>query len=327
MFDEAALREVWYGGKPPGLALRALAVLYGALSGARRGLYAAGALGSRTLAVPVIVVGNVAVGGTGKTPLTLALVDALRRRGYTPGVASRGFGGSAAGPRRVLAGDDPAEVGDEPLLIAEATGAPVAIARRRAEAGALLVAAGVDVVVADDGLQHYPLARNVEICVIDGERRFGNGRLLPAGPLREPPGRAVRADFRICNGGAPAPGETAMHLAGTTALALGGGETRPLSAFARAHAVAGIGHPERFFALLRAQGCEAIPHAFPDHHAFRAGELDFADGLPVLMTAKDAVKCRSFARPGWWSVPVRAELPETFFDEVVTALKKNRRSD
>ncbi len=216
-----------------------------------------------------------------------------------------------------------AQCGDEPLLIRKVTGVPVAIGCDRVAAAKLLLAAheddgvAVDMLVADDGLQHYPLFRNVDICVIDGERRFGNGRLLPAGPLREPLARLETVMFRVCNGDAAQPGEIPMRLLGDTAITLNDTMLRkPLDSFAgqRVHAVAGIGNPARFFAMLRAAGIDVIEHAFADHHPYQPGDLDFGDGLPVLMTEKDAIKCVAFSPTNAWQVPVRAELPAEFFD-------------
>lgn len=283
----------------------------------RRLAYRRGWLHGEKLPVPVIVVGNLTVGGTGKTPLTITLVEALRARGREPGVVSRGYGGSQREPLLLGETADPAQVGDEPCLI-HASGVPVAVGRDRPAAARLLLEAGCDVIVADDGLQHYRLARDVEICVIDGERRFGNRRLLPLGPLREPMSRLRSVDFRVCNGGTEAPDEVPMRLEGGMVRALADAREQPLAAFAgqRVHAVAGIGNPQRFFDSLAMQGLDVIEHPFADHHAFTAADLDFGDGLAVLMTTKDAVKCRPFAREGWWSVPVHAVLPETFFDAV-----------
>jgi tetraacyldisaccharide 4'-kinase len=309
------LQAAWYGtGRLPWWCYP-LAGFYGAVAKLRRALYRAGWLRAVRLPCAVIVVGNLTAGGAGKTPLTLALIEALRTRGYRPGVVSRGYGGSVREP--ILLGDapDPAQVGDEPCLI-RAAGVPVAIGRDRPAAAQLLVEAGCNVVIADDGLQHYRLARDIEICVIDGERRFGNTRLLPAGPLREPLDRLASVDFRVCNGGVAQAGEIPMRLQGGRVRALGDGHEQSIAAFAgtRVHAVAAIGHPQRFFSSLAAQGIDVIAHPFPDHHAFVAGDLDFRDELPVLMTDKDAVKCRGFARHDWWSVPVKAELPEAFYD-------------
>jgi tetraacyldisaccharide 4'-kinase len=254
----------------------------------------------------------------------IALIEALRTRGHTPGVISRGYGASASEPQLIHAASDPASFGDEPVLIAQATGVPVAVGRDRVAAGRLLLSRhACDVIVADDGLQHYPLFGNVEICVIDGMRRFGNGWLLPAGPLREPLSRLESVTFRVCNGGAAQKGEIPMRLIGDSAIALVDVTMqRPLSAFAgqRVHAVAGIGNPARFFEMLRKTGIDVIEHAFADHHAFRSEDLAFDDTLPVLMTSKDAIKCGAFARDGWWQVPVRAQLPPEFFDEIAARL-------
>ncbi|WP_049622575.1 tetraacyldisaccharide 4'-kinase [Frateuria defendens] len=315
------LASAWYGGGRVPWWTRPLAALYGGVVALRRGLYRSGRLRRVRLPVPVVVIGNLTAGGTGKTPLTIALAEALRARGFRPGVVSRGYGGSLREPRLLGEHPDPAEVGDEPCLI-RASGVPVAVGRERPAAAQRLLDAGCDVVIADDGLQHYRLARDVEICVIDGARRFGNRRLLPAGPLREPMERLGTVDFRVCNGGRAEPGEVAMRLRGGTARALSDGGERPLSDFAgqAVHAVAAIGHPARFFDSLRGQGVEVIEHPFPDHHAFEPADLAFGDARAVLMTEKDAVKCRRFAGAGWWSVPVRAELDEGFFEGVVARI-------
>lgn len=311
------LESAWYGvGRAPWWT-GPLALLYGLLTGLRRVLYRWGVLRSVRLPVPVVVIGNLTAGGTGKTPVTIAIAESLRRRGYTPGVVSRGYGGSQKEPALLDDSPDPAVVGDEPCLI-RASGVAVAVGRDRPAAAKLLIAAGCDVVIADDGLQHYALARDVEICVIDGVRRFGNERLLPAGPLREPLSRLEQMDFRICNGGAVAPGDTPMQLQGGQVSALVDGQSKPIADFTGqdVHAVAAIGHPQRFFASLRSQGLQVIEHPFPDHHAFVPADLAFNDDRPVLMTEKDAVKCRLFAQPHWWAVPVRAVLPQAFFDEL-----------
>lgn len=315
------LQQRWYEpDAPPAWWTLPLAALYGSVTGLRRWLYRRCWLRSVNLPVPVVVVGNVVAGGAGKTPLTIALVEGLRTRGMKPGVVSRGYGGTAGTPMLLDAQPDPAVVGDEPALIKLRTGAPVAVGADRPGAARLLLDQGVDLIVADDGLQHYTLARDLEICVVDGKRRFGNGRLLPAGPLREPVSRLREVDFVVCNGGEPQDGEVPMTLALGDAVSLGEpAQHRPLSAFAgrSVHGVAGIGHPMRFFEALRAHGVDVVEHAFPDHHRHAVQDLDFGDDLPVLMTEKDAVKCRAFAKPGWWGVPVTAQLPESFFDAVV----------
>jgi len=326
MFDESELQQIWYGRRDVPWTLRGLAALYGSVAGVRRRLYSAGLLPRTRLPVPVIVVGNISVGGTGKTPLTIALIEALRARGFNPGVISRGYGGSARGPLLVDAGSDPRSAGDEACLVAQATQAPVAAGRDRVAAGrVLLEASRCNVVIADDGLQHYKLFRDVEICVIDGERRFGNGRLLPAGPLREPANRAAAFGFRVCNGGVAEAGEVAMTLRGGDAIALTApARRRELNDWTgqRVHAVAGIGNPARFFAGLRAAGLDVIEHAFADHFDYAPADLDFGDELPVLMTDKDAVKCAGFADARCWRVPVRAELPGDFFDAVAARLRQ-----
>ncbi|HXE67033.1 MAG TPA: tetraacyldisaccharide 4'-kinase [Rhodanobacteraceae bacterium] len=319
------LQSCWYGDCAPPWWTRPLAALYGGVTAARRAMYRHGLLRSERLPIPVIVVGNIVAGGAGKTPLTIALVQALRERGFRPGVISRGYGGNARAPLLLDAQPDPAVAGDEPALIKLRTGAPVAVGVKRADAARLLVPEGADVIVADDGLQHYALVRDIEICVVDGVRRFGNGRLLPAGPLREPESRLSDVDFVVCNGGVSLTNEALMHLALADAVALADlAAHRLLAAFSRqrVHAVAGIGHPPRFFDALRTFGIDVIEHPFPDHHRYVAADLEFADSLPVLMTEKDAVKCRAFAKQNWWNVPVTAELPATFFDAVAARLKR-----
>ncbi|MGP1664711.1 MAG: tetraacyldisaccharide 4'-kinase [Rhodanobacter sp.] len=320
------LEAAWYGGGRAPWWVRPLAALYGVVVRLRALLYRRGWRRSVRLPVPVVVVGNLSVGGTGKTPLTIALAEELRRRGYCPGVVSRGYGGSQREAYLLGAHPDPAQVGDEPCLI-HASGVPVAVGRDRPAAAQQLLDAGCDIVLADDGLQHYRLARDLEICVIDGVRRFGNRRLLPAGPLREPLARLRRVDFRVCHGGTPESGEYPMRLRNGAALTLDGSQVQALADFSgqRVHAVAAIGRPPRFFDSLRAAGIEVVAHAFADHHAFVSADLDFGDDLPVLMTSKDAVKCSAFAQPHWWQVPVQAELPTAFLDALVARIKMLRR--
>lgn len=319
------IARIWYDGVAPPWWLRALVPVYRGLRALQRMPYRLGLRRPARLGVPVIVVGNLTAGGSGKTPLVIALVEALRVRGHRPGVVSRGYGGTETGPLLLDDVPDPAAVGDEPCLIRRRAGVEVAIGRDRAAAAALLIERGVDVVIADDGLQHIALARDVEICVIDGQRRFGNGLLLPAGPLREPLSRLAEIDLRVCNGGAPQGMEVPMQLVGDVAVPVARtAATRPLAAFAgqRVHAVAAIGNPARFFAGLRAHGIDVLEHAFPDHHAFVADDLAFGDELPVLMTEKDAVKCTGFATPQHWCVPVRAHLPGAFLDAVAARVRR-----
>ncbi len=317
---------------------RVLALLYGALAGMRRGLYRRGMVRCRQVPVPVIVVGNITAGGTGKTPLTIELVTRLREAGWKPGVASRGYGRDDAGTARWVTPDmSPELAGDEPLLIAWKTGVPVRVDRNRVAAARELLAAGCNVVVCDDGLQHYRLARDIEIEVVDAQRRYGNGLLLPAGPLREPVARAAICDFRVVNLGQASDagvetstsgfGEWAMRLRIDSARPLKGGRNRSLQSFSgqRVHAVAGIAHPQRFFQMLRARGIGVVPHAFADHHRYQPADLSFGSELPVLMTEKDAVKCQSLATDWHYAVPLQAELPAAFWVALLDRLGKLAR--
>jgi len=325
MFSDKSLNAIWYGTAKPALWLRALSGVFKAVGRLRRDMYASGLLSRVRLRVPVVVVGNITVGGAGKTPLVIAMIQALRARGFNPGVISRGYAGTGAALLTVDERSSPLSVGDEAALVFQTTQVPFVVGRNRVQAGrVMLERTAVDVIISDDGLQHYRLQRDVEICVIDGERRFGNGYVLPAGPLREPKERLENVALRVCNGGAALSNEIAMHLSGDEAISIADPQQRrPLRDFAgqRVHAVAGIGNPERFFAQLRALGIEVIPRAFDDHFPYAEKDLDFGDGLPVLMTSKDAIKCAAYSRLDLWSVPVRAELPESFFDTVAQHLR------
>ena len=310
---KAALESIWWRTAAPPWPLRLLEPLYAGIADALADRRKARAV---RLPVPVIVIGNIAIGGTGKTPVTLALVEMLRGLGATPGVLSRGYGGAGPFPLLVTPTTSPQAAGDEPLLMAQRSGVPLCIAPSRAEAGLALLAAHpkVDVLLCDDGLQHYALARDLEFCVVDGARGHGNGHRLPAGPLREAPARAAQCALLLVNGAAAedyGPNALRFDLVAGQAIHLGTGERRPLSAFAglAVEAVAGIGNPQRFFEGLAAQGMRVRPHAFADHHAFTADDLDFASEAPVLMTEKDAVKCRLLKLPtdtNLWYVPVTA---------------------
>lgn len=299
----------WYTATPWTPLLAPASWLYGAAVGLRRHAYCRGWLHSTRVAVPVIVIGNLTVGGTGKTPLVAAMALRLLARGLRPGIAARGYGGRVRrGARRVTPESDPREVGDEPVLLARNTGCPVAVAPRRVEAAELLIEAGTNVVICDDGLQHYALARDAEIAVVDAARGYGNRWLLPAGPLREPLARLAKTDLLLRQG----VGGDFELVPGAARPLAGAGQARPLESFAgeRVHAVAGIGDPERFFDMLRAAGLEVVPHPFPDHHAFREEDLRFQDDDAVLMTEKDAVKCTAFAGGRHWYLPVTARLNE-----------------
>lgn len=310
-----ALLRLWWRPEPPPLALRGLAALYGAVADRLASHRRAAA---ERLPVPVIVVGNIAVGGTGKTPITLLLIEQLRAMGRKPGVLSRGYGGRGPFPLLVDAETAPERCGDEPALIAQRTHVPLCVAPSRVSAGRALLAAHpeVDVLVCDDGLQHYALARDLELCVIDGYRGHGNGHRLPAGPLREPVVRAADCALLLINGSDAAPyGDRALRfdLIAERAVALHGEATRPLASFAgeTVDAIAGIGAPQRFFDQLRRLGLTVREHAFDDHHAYSQSDVAFAGPAPLLMTEKDAVKCRRLNLPSSveaWVVPVDAHL-------------------
>ena len=329
MSAAARLARIWYS---PGRTLTAtlllpLAWLFGAAAAMRRAAYRAGILRRTRLPVPVVVVGNITVGGSGKTPLVVALAEALRERGHRPGVVSRGYGRRTRDVREVRAADDARDVGDEALLLA-ATGAPTWIGADRPAAAQALLAAhpDVDVIVADDGLQHYALARDVELAVV-GVRGLGNGALLPAGPLREPAARlaAVDAIVRLALDDAPtAHGYGVREFAMSHEAQAFVNLQSPARAFdpallrhPAAVAIAGIAHPERFFGTLRALGFLGTTHAFPDHHRYAAQELAFPGAPAVLMTEKDAVKCRAFADPRAWMLPIRARVDPALVEFVL----------
>ena len=297
-----------------------LALLFGFLAGLRRRLFAFGWLKSERLPVPVVVVGNIAVGGSGKTPVALWLTEALRARGRRPGIVSRGYGGSVDGVAEVPAGGDPARFGDEPVLMASTSGCPVFIGRDRPAAGRALLAAHpeVDVLIADDGLQHYRLARDVELVVVD-EATLGNRLRLPAGPLREGVGRLAEATLILAHGGFSAALARAVGPVPVFRFELVGGAFERVGARSercraadlrgrRLHAMAGIGRPERFFSQLEAMGLEIERRPFADHHVFTPADVAVPDGDVLLMTEKDAVKCAPFAPADSWVWPVRAQL-------------------
>lgn len=333
------LHRIWYEGAAGYRLLLPLAGLYWLAVELRRFLFRARVRQSCRPAVPVIVVGNVTVGGTGKTPVTIWLGGALRERGFRPGIVSRGYGGSkSAGPVRVDAASDPAIVGDEPVLLALRSGLPVVVDANRCRAAEMLVGEGCDVIIADDGLQHYRLGRDYEICVIDAARGLGNRRLLPAGPLREPIDRLAEVDQVIVNGRPPG-GERLtdveqnaieFRLVASDAVKLDGSLTRPLSGFAgrTVHAVAAIGNPQRFFDMLRSLGIEVIEHPLPDHAGLSRADLDFADRFDILMTEKDAVKLRGVGDDRLWRVPVQmhidAAIAGPWLEQLESRLRRER---
>lgn len=311
----ARLQRVWYAGARPPWWTRILAGMFAALSALRRGLYRLGLLRIHGISLPVIVVGNIAVGGSGKTPFVMALGEALRARGWRPGVVSRGYGRRLAGVVRVHGKSAADEVGDEPLLMAQRTGLPVAVASRRVEAARLLAQSGeVDVLIADDGLQHYALHRDLEIALIDGRRGLGNGRLLPAGPLRERAERLRRCDGVVGMLAAPATPAVDWVCEGSMGdtSRLHDGVAGTLAAFRgrTIHAVAGIADPARFFDGLRQAGIDIIEHAYSDHHVYEASELASLRDATVLTTEKDAVKLGGLAGADWWQVRWAVAVPD-----------------
>jgi tetraacyldisaccharide 4'-kinase len=321
--------NIWYGGAPTPWWLKPLSVLYGGVSGLRRIAYGRGLIPSKRLSCPVIVVGNLTAGGTGKTPLVCWIAEQLTQLGFRPGIVTRGYGGSSRAPRLVQASDAPNRVGDEAILLVRRSRAAVATGRNRPVAAQLLIDAGCNVILSDDGLQHYALARDCEIVVIDGDRQFGNGRLLPAGPMRETASRTRRADVIVMNGGtSQSDGALRMRLMPTGAVAMKYGTAKPLREFSGqpVHAVAAIGNPDRFFATLRAAGIEVLEHPLPDHAQLKREDISFADDLPVLMTEKDAVKCREIAGPHHWCVPVNVAFAagdsEKLRASVLAAIRK-----
>jgi tetraacyldisaccharide 4'-kinase len=326
-FEVISPERDWYRLSPLSLLLLPLAALFGAVVWLRRKAFRAGLLRSHDAGVPVVVVGNVAVGGTGKTPLVIWLAHFLRRHGLRPGIVSRGYGGEGH-LMEVLPDTDPVRAGDEPVLLAQRSGCPVWIGRDRVAAVRALLARhpGCNVVISDDGLQHYRLRRNFEIAVVDGERGLGNRLLLPAGPLREPASRLGEVDAVVVNG------DSTANIRNAHDMALEGRLLRNLldpslqrapEAFRgqRLHAVAAIGNPARFFAALTRLGLRFKPHAFADHHAFTPADLDFADADAILMTEKDAIKCQRFARPNFWTLPVEARVAASFGQLVLDKLK------
>ncbi len=323
---------LWYRpGHPLAWLLAPLGWLYCGIAVLRALAYRRGWLASYAVGAPVLLVGNLTVGGTGKTPLVLWLTARLRQQGWSPGVATRGYGGArSAGPRPVPPRGDPASFGDEPVLLARRAGCPVVAGRDRVAVARALVDQGCDVIVSDDGLQHYRLQRDLEILLIDGSRGYGNGRCLPAGPLREPPGRERRADLILVNGDGARDNLPRMTLVPGDAVNLADPlQRRPLRGFLgeEVTAVAGIGNPRRFFAMLRAAGLALSARPYPDHYRFRRSDLAGWPSGPILMTEKDAVKCAPLAGPGYWFVPVDAHPDEAFvtaLDRAVDALRADR---
>ena len=323
------LERHWQSVTPVSAALFPASLLFRSIVAARRTAYTRGIMQTQRLPVPVIVVGNITVGGTGKTPLVVWLANHLMRHGWQPGIVSRGYGVRAREPRAVGADSDPAHCGDEPVLLAQRSGCPVWIGADRVAAAQRLLQAHPEcsVVLSDDGLQHYRLARDLEIAVLDGERGLGNGLLLPAGPLREPESRLREVDAVVIQG------RSGFSRTPSYAMTLEGREFRNLlnpehvvTAHyfnrKRLHAVAGIGNPQRFFAHLRGLGLSFDARAFPDHHAYTATDFARDEADAIVMTEKDAVKCTRFASEKFWALPVDA-IPEPGLGQLVLSKLKS----
>ena len=310
---ETFFNNVWYGKSYVYVVLLPLTAVFALVAALRRYLYRQGILSSKKVPIPVIVVGNIAVGGAGKTPITLWLAELLKAKGMNPAIISRGYGGKAASSTILVTGDsDAAQVGDEPVLLARRSGCPVFVNADRVQGALSAVHNGADVIISDDGLQHYRLQRDIEIAVIDGSRGFGNGHLLPAGPLREPVSRLDVVDriliqcARVGESGMPGDRATHFFLAGETLHKVSDGSSRALSELAgkTVHAVAGIANPTRFFEQLERHDINVHRHPMPDHAPIAAADVQFDDGVDVIITEKDAVKCKNLSHEHLWYLPV-----------------------
>ncbi|RDE24779.1 tetraacyldisaccharide 4'-kinase [Motiliproteus coralliicola] len=325
----------WYGSAGVLKLLSPLEGVFSALAQRRRQAYQQQRKPSYRASVPVVVVGNISIGGTGKTPFTLWLLEQLKQRGLRPGVVSRGYGGKAPEyPFAVTAQSRPEQVGDEPLMLASHSGCPLVVDPDRGRAVRhLLQHHDCDLIVSDDGLQHYALQRDIEIVLIDGQRGFGNGHCLPVGPLREPPSRLEQVGFIVINGQPDSNPQlqsqlSALAVEETAVMALRPGGWRRLDGEAvelapqSVHAVAGIGNPQRFYDTLGKLGFEVNAHSFVDHHRYQEEELQFEPELPLVMTEKDAVKCRAFSPDNRYYLPVTATLPVGFQDALLTKINQ-----
>lgn len=321
------IERIWSGKSCLYLLLLPLSFLYGLVTVIRDMVYKIGLKRSWKAPIPVVVVGNLTAGGNGKTPVVIWLVESLTKEGYRVGVVSRGYGGKSEKYPLILDETTTTEVaGDEPVLIFHRTKSPVAVAPKRSDAvKALLEKFPLDVIITDDGLQHYGLQRDYEIVVIDGQRRFGNGWWLPAGPMRERAGRLKSVNAVVVNGGEAQENEALMALEGDVACNLVSGEKRAVTQLPAVIAMAGIGHPPRFFTSLENKGVDVInTYAFADHQSYELKQLSrlVKNEQNLLMTEKDAVKCRAFAQPNWWFLPVQAQLQPTDAEKILSGIKK-----
>lgn len=314
---------------PLAILLLPFSLIFAILSAMRRLLYRAGFKRTHRFSVPVIVVGNITVGGTGKTPLVIWLVNFLKTQGYRPGVIMRGYKGSAdTWPQLVDAESDSKSVGDEALVIARGTRMPVVVDPDRPRAvRELLNKFDVNIVISDDGLQHYSLGRDLEIIVVDAINGLGNGFLLPAGPLREGKWRLNTADFVVYNGDRKASDCFMIYQRAGKLVNLLTAEEKDLSAWKQesVHAVAGLGNPQRFFDMLAMAGVIVTQHVFPDHHHYSKHDITFADNRPIVMTEKDAVKCQSFAHEGCWYLALEVEVDASFSDAIAQAVALQKK--
>lgn len=321
------LQQQWYKNGVWQLLLLPGSLIFWLLSSIRRWLYQLGILKSSKLPVPVIVVGNINVGGTGKTPLVIAIAEYLQGQGFHPGIISRGYGGSSDSILSVTATSDSSLVGDEPVLMARRAACPVWVGRQRPIVAQKLLEShpDCDLIISDDGLQHYQLARDIEIVVVDGLRGLGNAMLLPAGPLRESSSRLNKVNAVVVNGESSGFDGFLMKVEGSQFCNLKDAKLQWDAAnmqHKKLHAMAGIGNPEKFFRHLESMGLKIERHVFPDHHRFSAEDMPTSTDVQIIMTEKDAVKCMRFATDNAWYLPIKAVLDESFFQLLMTKLRK-----
>jgi tetraacyldisaccharide 4'-kinase len=326
LLSKEYIENIWHTKHPLGMLLLPLSWFYTLVIIVRRLCYQSGLIAVNQIDAPVIIVGNITVGGTGKTPLVIWLAEYFKSKGFKPGIVSRGYGGKLSGKtQQVRADSDPLLVGDEPVLIAKRTSCPVAIAiQRRKAAEELIKHCDCDLILCDDGMQHYSLDRDLEIAVIDGQRRFGNNHCLPAGPLREPISRLKSVDFVVSKYIAGRHEYKMEYSYGDLVSLKDPTKTMPISNLngQSVHAVAGIGNSNRYYSYLRNQKLNLIIHDYPDHHSFTAEDIKFNDGLEVVMTEKDAVKCNDYATGHHWYLPITATLPESFTVRLDSLMKE-----
>ncbi len=314
------LDRIWYKNHPAYILLLPLSLIFGVVLSIRKLLYSSGIFKTKVASVPVIVVGNFTTGGTGKTPFVIWLVEFLKTKGLNPGVISRGYGvNSRSKVQQVCADSEPGSVGDEPVLIARRTGVPVAVSADKYQGAMLLIEnEQCDVLICDDGLQHLSLGRDLEIAIIDGDRKFGNKYLLPAGPLREPLSRMSSVDIIISKGTALDNAWQMNYEYGDPVSLLDDKNTMQIESLKdrQIHVVSGIANPGRLHEYLKNMGIRFECHIFPDHFDFSSHDLNFADNLPIVMTEKDAVKCIKFANPNMWYLPIQAVFNDVFIHTI-----------